>query len=178
MCIRDRLYIDDVLIHGTTESDILINLRKVFDRLREHNVAANPRKAKLGLVQVEYVVHLISEKKRLKVLNFQLSGLTSEIMSPIWRYYTILSERCVQPIRYTGAMANWTPERIHAYESCQQAISNCQELYFLDDTATPIVQTDASDYGIGGYDFMVTSAREVFRLSVKWSLVIARSKVE
>jgi hypothetical protein len=46
-------------------------------------VAANPRKTKLGLVQVEYVGHLISEKKRLKVLNFQLSGLTSEIVSPI-----------------------------------------------------------------------------------------------
>ena len=56
-------------------------------------------------------------------------------------------------------MANWTPERIHAYESCQQAFSNCQELYFLDDTAAPIVQTDASDYGIGGYVFMVTNCK-------------------
>ena len=41
----------------------------------------------------------------------------------------------------------------------QQAISNCQELYFLDDTSTPIVQTDASDYGIGGYVFMVTNGK-------------------
>ena len=38
-----ELYIDDVLIHGTTESEFLINLRKVFERLREHNVAANPK---------------------------------------------------------------------------------------------------------------------------------------
>ena len=41
----------------------------------------------------------------------------------------------------------WTPEAIEAFEYCQQAISNCQELYFLEDTATPILQTDASDYG-------------------------------
>jgi hypothetical protein len=27
---------------------------------------------------------------------------------------------------------------------------------FLEDTATPILQTDASDFGIGGYVFMVT----------------------
>ena len=25
----------------------------------------------------------------------------------------------------------------------------CQQLYFLDDTTTPIPQTDASDYGVG-----------------------------
>ena len=53
----------------------------------------------------------------------------------------------------------WTPERRRAFAVCQQAISNCQELYFLDDTSTPIVQTDASDYGIGGYVFMVTNGK-------------------
>jgi hypothetical protein len=30
-------------------------------------------------------------------------------------------------------------------------------LYFLEDTATPILQTNATDYGIGGYIFMVTN---------------------
>ena len=44
-----ELYIYDVLIHGSTEADFLTNLRKVFQRLRDHNVAANPRKTKLGL---------------------------------------------------------------------------------------------------------------------------------
>ena len=43
----------------------------------------------------------------------------------------------------------WTTESSAAFKLCQQAISNCQELYFLEDTATPILQTDASDYGIG-----------------------------
>ena len=51
----------------------------------------------------------------------------------------------------------WTPEAIEAFEYCQQAIANCQELFFLEDTATPILQTDASDYGIGGYVFMITN---------------------
>ena len=41
-----------------------------------------------------------------------------------------------------------TTESSVAFKLCQQAISNCQELYFLEDTATPILQTDASDYGI------------------------------
>ena len=42
-----------------------------------------------------------------------------------------------------------TEERIAAFKKCQIAVSNCQQLYFLDDTTTPILQTDASDYGVG-----------------------------
>ena len=52
---------------------------------------------------------------------------------------------------------NWTQESIEAFHFCRAAVSNCQELYFLEDTATPILQTDASDYGIGGYMNMVTN---------------------
>ena len=51
----------------------------------------------------------------------------------------------------------WTTERSAAFQYCQQAIFNCQELYFLEDTATLILQTDTSDYGIGGYLYMVTN---------------------
>ena len=55
----------------------------------------------------------------------------------------------------------WTPQAIAVFEYCQQAILNCQKLYFLEDMATPILQTDASDYGIGGYLFMVTNGKAV-----------------
>ena len=47
-----EIYIDDVLIHGRSEEDSLVNLRKVLDRLRTFNVAANPKKTKLGLSEV------------------------------------------------------------------------------------------------------------------------------
>ena len=53
----------------------------------------------------------------------------------------------------------WTAKDIQAFEQCQLEISRCQELYFLEDTATPILQTDASDYGIGGYLFMIVEGK-------------------
>ena len=34
-----EIYIDDVLIHGRSEEDFLVNLRKVLDRLHQFNVA-------------------------------------------------------------------------------------------------------------------------------------------
>jgi len=58
----------------------------------------------------------------------------------------------------TGKLT-WMTESSAAFELCQQAISNYQELYFLEDTATPILKTDAFDYGIGGYLYMVTNGK-------------------
>jgi len=50
-------------------------------------------------------------------------------------------------------MANWNG--LHAFEMYQQAISNCQELYFM--------QTIHADrrfhYSIDGYVFMVTNVK-------------------
>ena len=46
----------------------------------------------------------------------------------------------------SGGFLLWTPESIEAFEYCQQAISNCQELYFLEDTVTPVLQTDSINH--------------------------------
>ena len=35
----------------------------------------------------------------------------------------------------------WTEEGIEAFHFCRVAVSNCHELYFLEGTATPILQT-------------------------------------
>ena len=55
-----ELYIDDVLIHGRDIESFLANVRKVFERLREFNVAVNPAKTKLGLSEVAYAGHEIT----------------------------------------------------------------------------------------------------------------------
>jgi hypothetical protein len=57
--------------------DLFMKYAKVFERLRAKNVAANPKKIKLGIPEVEYVCHLVSAictsftpEKRLKVLVY------------------------------------------------------------------------------------------------------------
>ena len=57
-----EIYIDDVLIHGSIDSEYLDNTRKVLTRLRTKKVTANPAKIRLGLKEVEYVGHLISSE--------------------------------------------------------------------------------------------------------------------
>ena len=66
----------------------------------------------------------------------------------------------VEQKKYKGSnKLDWTDEGLAAFNFCRAAVSNCQELYFLEDTATPILQTDASDYDIGGYMYMVTNGQ-------------------
>jgi len=170
-----ELYIDDVLIHGKDEATFIANLRKVFERLREFNVKVNPKKTKLGVDEVEYVGHVVSAtgtsftpEKRLKVLNFplpqtqkallQFIGLTNYFRNHCPDMYMT---EMVKPLREmiplkayksTGRL-EWTNQAKAAFEYCQLAVSNCQELYFLEDTDIPILQTDAYDYGVGGYMF-------------------------
>ena len=83
-------------IHDSTESEFIANVRKVFERLREHNVAVKPRNTKLGLPQVEYVGHLITadgisftEEKRLKVLDFPKRTNEKQIQMFITNFVTM-----------------------------------------------------------------------------------------
>jgi hypothetical protein len=47
-----EIYIDDVLLFGTTDNEYLGNTRKVLGRLREKKVTVNPDKTRLGLIVV------------------------------------------------------------------------------------------------------------------------------
>ncbi len=106
-----ELYIDDVLIHDKDPETFLANVRKVFERLREFNVAVNPKKIKLGLAEVEYVGHVVSvtgtsfsEEKRLKVLDFPLPETQKNLLQFIglanyFRDHAPRMTEMVQPLR-------------------------------------------------------------------------------
>ena len=82
-----EIYIDDVLIHGKSDPELLDNTRRVFERLRDKNVAVNPKKTELGLAEVEYIGHLVSAtgtsfipEKRMKVLDFPQPTTQKEML--------------------------------------------------------------------------------------------------
>ena len=45
----------------------------------------------------------------------------------------------------------WTPEGIEAFNRIKKEINECTKLYFYDQMLPLFLNTDASDYGIGGY---------------------------
>ena len=68
----------------------------------------------------------------------------------------------VQPLRklmdmkkYKGSKKlTWTDEAIEAFHCCRVAMSTCQELYFLEDTATPILHVYDSESSSTGHPIL------------------------
>ena len=172
-----ELYIDDVLISGENEEQYLTNVKAVFQRFRDFGVVVHPKKAKLGLSELEYVGHVVdseglhfSKEKRIEVLNFPrptiqkhvqmflgLANYFRDHVANITELLAPLRELIVQYERRKKIM--WTPERIEAFDKAKQAIHDCQKLYFIDPAITPILQTNASDYGIGGMLYQMKNGK-------------------
>jgi len=150
-----ELYIDEVLIHGKDAAIFIANVRKVFDRLRGFNPKVNPKKTKLGVEEVEYVGNVVSAtgtsftpEKRLKVLNFPLPQIQKALLQFIGLTNYFLKHcpdmtEMVKPLRVKIPLqeyrqAGMDGKIIEAFKYCQLAVSNCQELYFLEDTNIPI----------------------------------------
>ena len=126
-----------------------------------------------------------TEEKRLQVLDFPLPETEKALLQFIglvnyFRDHAPKMTEMVQPLRkwmdmkkYKGSKKlTWTDEAREAFHYCRVTVSNFQELYFLEDTVTPILQTDASDYGIGGYLYMIVNHQvRVIRFFSKCDIV-------
>ncbi len=58
-----ELYLDDILVYASDESEFIVRLRSVFDRFRQHNITLNPKKCSFGLEEVEFVGYVLKPNK-------------------------------------------------------------------------------------------------------------------
>ena len=167
-----EVYLDDIITWSKTIEELVKNLTIVFERLRLFNVTLNPEKCRFGLSEVEYVGHLInehgitfSEDKKTLVAEFpkptDLGSLKSFIgVAGYFRRHIRNFAELVKPLnelcegyskKKKGIKLEWNETADKAYVDTQEAIVNCQMLFFRDHSAPIRLYTDASDYGIGGY---------------------------
>jgi hypothetical protein len=176
MCCE--VYIDDVIIHGQDEITFLHNVREVFERFRKYNVTLNPKKCKLGLDSIEFVGHefdfekmSFSRTKKDQVLNFprpqtgkqlrQFLGLANYFRDHVSHHSDIA--RPLQDLlkQYDNKfIKSWPEEANNAFEKLRMAVGHCPSLYFPTTTDPIILQTDASDYGIGAYLYQLVDGEE------------------
>jgi hypothetical protein len=172
-----EVYLDDILTWGVTQEELLANIRTILIRLRAKGILVNPDKVEIGLEQLEYVGHLLdrdglhmTEDKLNSIRNFPLPVLKRELKSFLGlanyfrdhvRNHSILAKPLQSILDgYSSKDRNhkikWTDALKADYEGLKAAVSNCQKLYFLlDENGEVHLQTDASDYGIGGYLFQI-----------------------
>jgi transposase InsO family protein len=168
-----EVYLDDIIVFGTTEEEFLINLEQVFQRLEEKNITLNPKKCKFGLELIQYVGHTINQEgisftrdKLDRVIDFpkpvrqqelkQFLGLVNYFRSHIRDHSSISApmNMLVHDYHRTHKVI-WNPEATAAFEEMRKRIDNCPTLFFLDPKAPIFLHTDASIYGLGAYLFQL-----------------------
>ncbi|NJL81556.1 MAG: hypothetical protein HC917_27420 [Richelia sp. SM2_1_7] len=171
-----ELYIDDIIIFGSSMDTFISNLEEVFSRLREFNITLNPEKAKIALTQLEYVGHVIhekwigmSEEKIQKILDFpqpttfkqmkRFVGLLNYFQEHVrnFQIQIVPLQNLIKGYeKHRGHLRLvWTSEAQAAYDKLMQLIADCPKLYFVQPNAPIILETDASDFGIGAYLYQV-----------------------
>jgi transposase InsO family protein len=166
-----EVYIDDIIVFGNTETEFLHNMNSILLRCEKHNIKVNPKKMKLGLSKIEYVGHTIDQNG----MAFSKEKTHTAFMTP--------RPETEQEVKSFLGLANWFRDHIkdhstlvhpiqqlivdyhkhkkviwnrvaeEAFETIKSAINNCPTLHFIRPVGEIFLQTDASDYGIGGYLF-------------------------
>ena len=159
-----RAYIDDVIVYSSTWEEHLEHLRQVFTCLRRANLSLKLSKCQFGLKQVEHLGHVIGDgvilpnpKKLEVVLHYKhpetktevksFLGLTGYHRKFVLQYASIsaISSRRGREREWNGR----SPECEQAFQTLKKKLSEPLVLIVPDFSEPFVVQTDASNVGIG-----------------------------
>lgn len=158
------VYIDDILVTGSSWAEHLSKLRAVFYRLRAANLKLKLKKCDFGKIQTDYLGHLVNAdgikvnpNKVEKVQNFvpptsksgvrRFLGMCNYYAKFIWRY----SDYAQVLHSLTGKNADfvWTEECQRSFDHLKQALCNAPVLVYPNFSAEFRVYIDASEVALG-----------------------------
>jgi len=158
------VYLDDIIVFGKTFDEQLARLGEVFHRLRAANLKLKPSKCFLCQRSVEFLGHVVSEEglamqpSKVKPINEWTAcrdvsevrafmGLSSyyrrfikdfsTIAAPLYNLTRKESEFC------------WTNECQQAFDELKKRLVEEPVLALPSDDGTYVLDTDASDFGLG-----------------------------
>jgi hypothetical protein len=179
-----EMYIDDIIIYAGTEEEFLARLERLYKKCEQYNITLNPDKCTLGVEEIEYIGHVIdkdglrmSDDKIRKVVDFAVPdtiqqmqsflGLANYFRDHIQNHSTIAHPLyALYDCKAKGkTKLVWTDAATEAFTAMKHAIEQCPKLYFLDNDPEyrTVVETDASDFGIGAYMYQVKKGSDVQR---------------
>ena len=161
-------YLDDVIIHSQTWDEHLQHISAVLDRLGEAGLTVKPRKCQFAMATCGYLGHVVGdgsvrpeEAKVSAVNNFPVPrtkkqlrgflGLTGYYRRFIQDYATVASPLTDMIRQDTPNRLVWTPPCEQAFAALKQALCSSPILRSPDFNRRFILQTDASDRGVGAF---------------------------
>ena len=183
------LYLDDIIIKSETFEEHLVNLGKVFDRLRSSNLKLSPKKCTIFQHKVEFLGHIVSEegistnpKKIDSVQNWPKPVTVKQVRSFLalcsyYRKFILNFSSIAKPLtRLTEKDVKfvWSSDCDQAFEKLKTCLVNTPVLGYPDLTKPFILDTDASGVGIGAVSSQKQDDKE--RVVACYSRVLTKSE--
>ena len=158
------VYIDDIIIFSETIEEHLKQMQEIFDRLKQAKLKLKPKKCKLLQTKVKYLGHVVSKEgvetdpdKVKAVKEWPRPSCVKDVRSFIGfcsyyrRFIPNFAVEAKPLIRLTEKKVHfsWDDEHEKAWLKLRELMSEAPVLAYPDKDAKFILDTDASDYGIG-----------------------------
>ncbi|UYV79411.1 K02A2.6-like [Cordylochernes scorpioides] len=159
------VYLDDIIVLGKNFEEHLSNIEKVFKRLEAANLKLSPKKCKLFKKEVAYLGHIISaegvqtdpektETVRMWPTPKDLTQLRSFLgLCTYYRRFIPGFSNIARPLHRlteSGRPFVWTPDCQRAMEKLKEMLVAAPILAYPRPGDSFILDTDASNTGIGG----------------------------
>ena len=159
-------YLDDVVIHSTSWKEHLMHIRAVLDRLRKAGLTAKPRKCQFGMQQCSYLGHIVGngvvqpELAKLQAVEAfptptskrqvrTFLGLTGYYRKFIPNYASVACPLTDLTKKSAPNCPVWTNQCEEAFQTLKRLLCSAPVLKGPDFNKHFILQTDASERGIG-----------------------------
>ena len=169
------VYLDDIIVVGKTFEDHMKNLEEVFERLKKANLKLSPKKCHLFQQEVHYLGHVVSGKgiavdpnKIKAVKDWPVPKDKHELRSFLglctyYRRYVPGFANIAKPLtRLTeeGRRFNWEKDCQTAFEQLKHFLTSAPILSYPLPEGKFVLDTDASNVGIGGVLSQVQNGQE------------------
>lgn len=159
------VYIDDILIYSTTEEEHELLVREVLRRLMEYRLALAPDKCEWHVSTVEFLGYIISaegismaQDKVQTILDWEVPTSVKDVQSfmgfaNFYRRFIKNFSMIAKPLTDLTKKTNsweWNRQAQWSFEELKRRFTSAPILRHYDPSLQCIVETDASDFAIGG----------------------------
>ncbi|XP_064469873.1 uncharacterized protein LOC135384605 [Ornithodoros turicata] len=157
-------YMDDVVVFSKSFDEHLVHLGNVLSRMRDAGLTINPGKVQLASPKVDLLGFVVdlgtlspNEDKLRAILEYPRPHDVKSLqrflgMVGFYRQFiphcASLAKPLYELLRKNSQWA-WGPRQEEAFRSLSQAIADTAKLWLPDLNKPFVMQTDASDYGLG-----------------------------
>ena len=154
---RCVVYLDDIISSGTTFEDALDNLTLIFERLRAYGLQLKSTKCHLFRTVVPFLGHIVG-RRGLECDPKKIEDCLRSVRQFLGflgyyrRFVPGFADLAEPLVALTGKDVPfvWRPACAMAFVSLRDALVRAPVLAFSTETGPYILDTDASNFGLGG----------------------------